>query len=61
MSKFTTIPLLPATRDKLKSLGRKGETYDQILNRLMATPTPFELVEAPIEDAATTPRRGKPP
>jgi hypothetical protein len=32
---LTTIPLRKATRDRLKSLGGKGETYDAILNRLM--------------------------
>jgi len=32
----TTIPLEKETRDRLRSLGRKGETYDQILKRLMS-------------------------
>lgn len=32
---ITTIPLRKATRDRLKELGAKGETYDAILNRLM--------------------------
>lgn len=31
----TTVPCTPATRDKLKDLGKKGETYDSILNRLI--------------------------
>ncbi|MDX1611672.1 MAG: hypothetical protein R3185_04835 [Candidatus Thermoplasmatota archaeon] len=31
----TTISLQPATRDRLKSLGRKGETYDELINRLI--------------------------
>ncbi|MFQ6075149.1 MAG: hypothetical protein ACE5Z5_03285 [Candidatus Bathyarchaeia archaeon] len=33
---ITTIPLKKETRDRLKSLGRKGETYDQILRRLIS-------------------------
>ena len=33
----TTIQLDPATRDRLKSVGRKGETYDQILRRLLTS------------------------
>lgn len=32
---ITTIPLRKATRDRLKQLGTKGDTYDRILNRLM--------------------------
>jgi len=33
---ITTIPLEKETRDRIKSLGRKGETYDQILKRLIS-------------------------
>jgi hypothetical protein len=32
---ITTIQLRKATRDRLAQLGRKGETYDAILNRLL--------------------------
>jgi hypothetical protein len=32
----TTIPLEKETRDRLRMLGKKGETYDQILRRLMS-------------------------
>lgn len=32
---ITTIPLRKATRDRLKALGRKDETYDDVLNRLI--------------------------
>lgn len=32
----TTIQLSPSTRDKLKALGRKGETYEEIVLRLLA-------------------------
>ncbi len=32
----TTIPLEKETRERLRSFGRKGETYDQLLRRLMS-------------------------
>ena len=31
----TTIELSKETRDKLKELGKKGETYDEIVRRLL--------------------------
>jgi len=31
----TTIAIRPKTRDLLKSLGHKGESYDQLINRLV--------------------------
>ena len=31
----TTLPVRKATRDQLRSFGRKGESYDEILGRLM--------------------------
>jgi len=31
----TTIQMTPATRDKLKALGKKGETYEEIILRLL--------------------------
>jgi hypothetical protein len=34
-AKCTTIQLLIGTRDDLKSLGRKGETYDDVIQRLI--------------------------
>lgn len=33
--RLTTIALRPATRDRLKAAGRKGETYDDLVNRLL--------------------------
>jgi len=36
MGEITTIPIRKVTRDKLRSLGRKGETYDELVNRLIA-------------------------
>jgi hypothetical protein len=35
MGDVTTIPLSKPTRDRLRRVGRKGETYDALLNRLM--------------------------
>lgn len=32
----TTIPVEKETRDRLRSLGKKGETYNEILKRLMS-------------------------
>ncbi len=32
---LTTIQISKMTRDQLKQLGRKGETYDQVLRRLI--------------------------
>lgn len=32
----TTIPLEKETRERLRSFGRKGETYDQVLKRLIS-------------------------
>ena len=35
MGEITTIPINKNTREKLKKFGFKGETYDQIVQRLM--------------------------
>lgn len=35
MSEITTIPVTKTIRDMLKSFGLKGETYDDILRRLL--------------------------
>ena len=35
MGDVTTIPLRKETRDRLKALGKKGESYDTLLHRLM--------------------------
>ena len=32
----TTIPVERETRERLRSFGKKGETYDQILRRLLS-------------------------
>jgi hypothetical protein len=31
----TTIAISESTRDKLKAYGRKGETYEEVISRLM--------------------------
>jgi len=35
MGENTTIPLSKETRDLLKEYGRKGETYDELIRRLL--------------------------
>ncbi len=35
LSDTTTIPLSKKTRDLLKQYGRKGETYDELIQRLL--------------------------
>jgi hypothetical protein len=35
MAEITTIPVKKTTRDLLKSMGIKGETYDEIIRRLI--------------------------
>lgn len=37
MSELTTIPIMKETRDALKMLGMKGESYDALLRRLIET------------------------
>jgi len=41
----TTILVEKETRERLRSLGKKGETYDQILKRLMALAEYEEFME----------------
>ena len=31
----TTIPVMHSTKNKLKKLGKKGETYDSLLNYIL--------------------------
>jgi len=45
----TTIPLEKETRDRLRSLGKKGETYDHILRRLMSIAEYEEFMERQYE------------
>ncbi len=45
MAKTTTIPLRPETRDLLKKHGKKGETYDELIRRLVEIAEQVEFVE----------------
>jgi len=45
----TTIPLEKETRDRLRSHGKKGETYDEILKRLMSIAEHEEFMERQYE------------
>ena len=55
----TTIQLRKETRDKISSLGRKGESYDEIITRIYSIAVKGQLREflmsdegfIPIEDA----------
>lgn len=55
----TTIAISPETRDQLKELGEKGETYDEILARILKIAKERQLQEllmdtskdVPIKDA----------
>nr|MDO8087358.1 hypothetical protein [Candidatus Sigynarchaeum springense] len=35
MSESTSIPIRKETRNRLKTLGQKGETYDEIIGKLI--------------------------
>lgn len=35
MPELTTIAVRPKTREKLKRFGMKGESYDEVINRLL--------------------------
>ncbi|MCF2138335.1 MAG: hypothetical protein K9W43_13970 [Candidatus Thorarchaeota archaeon] len=45
MSETTTIPVKKETRDLLKKFGRKGETYDQLIRRLIMFAEQLEFAE----------------
>jgi len=45
----TTIPLEKETRDRLRIFGKKGETYDQILKRLMSIAEYEDFMETQYE------------
>ncbi|MHA1654818.1 MAG: DUF7557 family protein [Candidatus Thorarchaeota archaeon] len=45
MGDTTTIPLSRETRDLLKRFGRKGETYDELIRRLLAIAEQIEFAE----------------
>jgi len=43
MSETTTIPLSKKTRDLLKKYGQKGETYDELIRRLLVMAEQMEF------------------
>ncbi|TET10154.1 MAG: hypothetical protein E3J86_06435 [Candidatus Thorarchaeota archaeon] len=43
MGETTTIPLTKETRDLLKRYGQKGETYDELIRRLLEVAEHFEF------------------
>ena len=45
MNETTTIPLSKETRDLLKRMGRKGETYDELIRRLLAIAEQIEFAD----------------
>jgi len=45
MGDTTTIPLSKSTRDFLKQFGRKGETCDELVRRLLAITEKVEFAE----------------
>ncbi|MEW6592217.1 MAG: hypothetical protein AB1305_00795 [Candidatus Hadarchaeota archaeon] len=50
----TTIQLEPETRDMLKAIGGKGETYDEIIKDLIAS---YEERLAELENRLKAPRK----
>jgi hypothetical protein len=45
MGETTTIPLSKETRDLLKKYGQKGETYDELIRRLLEIAEQAEFVK----------------
>ena len=45
MGETTTIPLSKETRDLLKRFGHKGETYDDLIRRLLEIAEQMEFVQ----------------
>jgi hypothetical protein len=43
MSQVTTIQIQKDTRDRLREIGHKGETYDKLIRRLMEASREFEF------------------
>jgi hypothetical protein len=46
MGETTTIPLSKETRDLLKKYGQKGETYDELIRRLLEVAEQMEFARA---------------
>lgn len=45
MGETTTIPLTKKTRDLLKKYGQKGETYDELIRRLLQVAEQMEFAK----------------
>ena len=45
MGETTTIPLTKETRDLLKKYGQKGETYDELIRRLLQVAEQMEFAK----------------
>jgi hypothetical protein len=45
MSQVTTIQIQKDTRDRLREIGHKGETYDNLIKRLMDAARRIEFFE----------------
>ena len=45
MGETTTIPLSKETRDLLKKYGQKGETYDELIRRLLQAAEQMEFAK----------------
>lgn len=35
MSRYVMVPVFPETKERLRAIGFKGETYDALVNRLL--------------------------
>lgn len=62
MGPMITIELMPTTtiqietevRDRLKALGRMGESYNDVIRRLLATARPVEMGRAELKPPGAT-------
>jgi hypothetical protein len=45
MNKYSNIPVKRATKERLAKYGNKGETWDELLNRLLAAASPALMGE----------------
>jgi len=55
--KKTTIAVSPEIKAKIKRLGRKGESYDDILRRLLFSEEELELIDEVYRRIEKTPRK----
>ena len=49
-TEITTIQISRETREELKELGKKGETYDEIIRKLLKTAKECENKEATLNE-----------